>query len=391
MRYLFCMRRRAFTGAGALLLFLGLLPCLWSLDEASYAFSPTWAIVSDSHVRVREGPGVHAKELAAIDKGFIIHLDKRSDRKATVGKLKAWWYHADIIDKPSGIAATDTDGWIFGAYLALVTQGSDAALLKAISAEDEAAVKTLLKTRVNPNARTASWVSGEGESIFTYTSALMMALNADELRIAELLVGAGADVNARVVKPGLNLAVVAVAAQMGYWDLVHLMLGRKAVLTPDVAAAAIAQGNPAELLWTLGHGVSADSGVKYGPYDGNSLLNVALKADKVELARLLFEHGASVNVVANDPSGGKDDSHAEVQLVSMDTYGQSGVAQDVSPDVKAFLEEHYPGPLAAIVLSRPARPGQLAASAAPSAMPYPNAHSVPMSRALRSRSTSCPV
>jgi hypothetical protein len=338
------MRRKAFTGAGALLLFLGLVPCLGGLDEASYVFSPTWAIVNGSHVGVRDGPGIHAKELASIDKGFIIHLDKRSDRKAAVSRLKAWWYHADIIDTPSGPSVADTDGWIFGAYLVLVTQGSDAALLKAISAGEDAAVKRLLKAGVNPNARTASWVNGEGESLFTYTSALTMALNADELRIAELLVGAGADVNARVVKPGLTLPVVAIAAQMGYWDLVHLMLGRKAVLTPDVAAAAIAQGNRTELLWTLGHGVSADSGVKYGPYDGNSLLNVALKADKVELARLLFKHGASVNVVANDMGGGKDDSPSEVQLVSTDTYGQSGVAQDVSPDVKAFLEEHYQDP-----------------------------------------------
>jgi hypothetical protein len=342
MSYLLSMHRSPLSGIAVLFLLAGPFSLLWAAAAATYPFAPTWAIVIDNHVRLRDGPAASAKEIGSLDKDVVVYLDRRSERKASFGKLKDYWYHADMLDAPDGVALPDKDGWIFGASLSLVTKGSDAVLLMAISAGDETEVRRLLKAGANPNARTAAWVSSEGSALLTYSSALTTAIDAGQVPIAQLLVASGADVNARVVEPGLQLSVAAVAAQRGYWDLVHDMVQKKAAPTADVAAAAITQGNRTELLWVLGLGLPASGGVHYGAYDGNSLVNIALKADKVDLAQLLVEHGAVLDIVANDASG-KDDTHGDVQLVSMDSFGQSGVAQDVSPEVKAFLEEHYTG------------------------------------------------
>jgi ankyrin repeat protein len=305
-------------------------------------FAPTWAIVNGTRAVLREGPGADSREVAAVDRGAVVHLDRRSDRKAPDGKLKDWWYHADVLDTADGMPLVDRDGWIFGAFLTLVTRGGDVPLLASVAAGDEPAVKKLLRNGANPNARTAAWVTAEGSAFLAYTSALLTALEADRPTVARLLISAGADVNEKIAKPGLELTVAAVAAQAGYWDLVHEMVKRKAAPTPDIAAAAIAQGNREELLWALGAGVPASGGVRYGPYDGNSLVNVALKSDKVDLARLLVEHGAALNIVAL--IGGESDDAGATRLVSTDTYGPAGVAEDVSPQVKEFLQEHYRPP-----------------------------------------------
>ena len=118
-----------------------------------------------------------------------------------MGHRKDYWYHADVLDTLDGLALPDTEGWIFGAFLSLVTRGSDEALLKAISSGDEATVKKLLKSGANPNARTVSWVTREGSALLTYSSALSTALDAGQVPIAHLLISCGADVNAKVVKP----------------------------------------------------------------------------------------------------------------------------------------------------------------------------------------------
>jgi hypothetical protein len=343
MGYLSLMHGMAPRGSVVLILLAGMFSPLWAAEK-EFPFTPTWAIVSENHVRLREGPALEAREIGSLEKDVVVHLDRRSERKAASGRLKDYWYHADTLNTPEGLALPDKDGWIFGAFLSLVTQGSDAALLKAVSSGDEAAVRKLLKSRANPNARTAAWVNSEGSALLIYSSTLTTAIDAGQVAIAQLLIASGADVNARVVRPGLQLPVAAVAAQMGYWSLVHDMVQKKAVPTADLAAAAITQGNRGELLWVLGLGVPASGGIRYGPFDGNSLVNVALKADKVDMARLLVEHGAVLDIVANDRPGDRDETHPGVQLVSLDSFGQSGVAEDVSPEVKAFLEEFYKTP-----------------------------------------------
>jgi hypothetical protein len=342
MGYLLSMHRAVLRGCVVFLL-AGLHVQLWAAAAPTYPFTPTWAIVNDDRVRLRDGPSVDAKEVGSMDKDIIVHLDRRSERKTAAGRLRDYWYHADVLNTPDGLTLTDKDGWIFGAFLSLVTLGPDESLLKAVSAGDEPLVRKLLKSGANPNARTAAWVSSEGSALFTYTSALTTAIVGGQIPIAQLLISSGADVNAKVVRPGLQLSIGAVAAQLGYWSLVHDMVQKKAIPTADVAAAAIAQGNRIELLWLLGAGVPASGGVRYGPYDGNSLVNVALKAGKVDLARLLVERGAVLDIVASDTPGGKDDAPSQLRLVSMDTFGPSGVAQDVSPEVKQFLEEYYKG------------------------------------------------
>jgi hypothetical protein len=307
-------------------------------------FTPTWAIVNSAHAVLRQGPAADSPGVAAVDKGAVVHLDRRSDRKAPEGRLRDWWYHADILDTSTGMPLVDKDGWIFGGSLSLVTRGADAPLLEAVSEGNEQAVRKLLKGGASPNARTAAWVTAEGSAFLSYTSALLTAIETSHLDIARVLVAAGADVNEKIEKPGLKLTVAAVAAQAEDWDLVHEMVKKKAAPTPDIAAAAIVQGNREELLWALGAGVPASGGVRYGPYDGNSLVNVALKSDKVDLARLLVEHGAAMNVVSSPADQEGEDGRPATRLVNVDEYGPSGVSQDISPEVKTFLEEHYRPP-----------------------------------------------
>ena len=76
-----------------------------------------WALITSSHLRLREGPGTGASVLATLWKGSVLEIVSKTSTKEVVEDEEGFWYQISY----DGLA-----GWVFGTYLELFDSKSAA-------------------------------------------------------------------------------------------------------------------------------------------------------------------------------------------------------------------------------------------------------------------------
>jgi len=76
-----------------------------------------WAVITSSHLRLREGPGVNSPVVATLWKGSVLEIVSKTSTKDTVEEGEDFWYQISY----DGLA-----GWVFGSYLELYDSKSRA-------------------------------------------------------------------------------------------------------------------------------------------------------------------------------------------------------------------------------------------------------------------------
>ena len=67
-----------------------------------------FAIITSSHLRLREEPSIKAKAITTLWKGYVLEIISRSTKKEIVEGHENYWYQINY----DGL-----QGWIFGAYI----------------------------------------------------------------------------------------------------------------------------------------------------------------------------------------------------------------------------------------------------------------------------------
>lgn len=171
--------------------------------------------------------------------------------------------------------------------LAISATAAESPLADAAMRGDNAAVRTLLKEKVNVNA-----AQGDG------STALHWAAYRDDLEMAKLLIAAGADVRAKT-RLG-EMTPLFMAAKNGDAQMVSLMLESKAEVnspnsngtTPLMLAAGSGSVDTVRVLLDRGSDPNAKDST-----NGQTALMFASAAGRAEVVRLLASRGADVNAI----------------------------------------------------------------------------------------------
>lgn len=70
----------------------------------------TWAVITSSHLRLREKPSEKSKAITTLWNGSVIEIVARTGKKVAVEEKSDFWYQ---------ISYGGLQGWVFGAYLEL--------------------------------------------------------------------------------------------------------------------------------------------------------------------------------------------------------------------------------------------------------------------------------
>jgi hypothetical protein len=76
-----------------------------------------WAVITSSHLRLREGPGIGAGVLATLWKGSVLEIVSKTSTKEMAEGEEGFWYQ---------ISFDGLDGWVFGTYIELFDSKNDA-------------------------------------------------------------------------------------------------------------------------------------------------------------------------------------------------------------------------------------------------------------------------
>src|SRR5690349_2237745 len=171
--------------------------------------------------------------------------------------------------------------------LAVAARAADSPLADAAMQGDKAAVRALLKEKVNVNA-----AQGDG------STALHWAAYRDDLELAKLLLAAGADVKAKT-RLG-EMTPLFMAAKNGNPAMVSLLLDAKAEVngatsngtTPLMLAAASGNVDTVKVLVDRGADVNAKDIT-----NGQAAIMFAAAAGRSEVIKLLAARGADVNAI----------------------------------------------------------------------------------------------
>jgi ankyrin repeat protein len=182
--------------------------------------------------------------------------------------------------------------------LTLGVGGAEVTLIDAVKAGNRDAVRALLKAPTAAAAVNTPEADG--------TTALHWAVRADEMEIARLLVGGGANANAA---NRYGLTPLSLAAANANAAMVKLLLdaGADAKATirqgETVLMAAARTGNPEAVALILGRG--ADVHAREQTLGENALMWAAAE-NHPEVVKLLIDSGADVNARSNDIAWTKD-------------------------------------------------------------------------------------
>lgn len=141
---------------------------------------------------------------------------------------------------------------------------------EAILLEDHEAIRILLNHGANPDALVSFWGLTQstprvvGYSTLGRMTALLVAIDVGSLRIVQLLVEGGADVNSRL-DMGVLRSALQRAAGIGDFSIVEFLIGKMALVDLEPA------------------------------YGGGTALQLAAMSGHVGIAAFLIEHGADVN------------------------------------------------------------------------------------------------
>ena len=182
--------------------------------------------------------------------------------------------------------------------LTFAARGAELSLIDVVKAGNREAVGALLKAPTAAAAVNAPEADG--------TTALHWAVRADELDIARLLVGAGADANAA---NRYGLTPLSLAAANANAAMVKLLLeaGADAKATirqgETILMAAARTGNPEAVALILSHG--ADVHAREQTLGENALMWAAAE-NHPEVLKLLVARGADVNARSSNIAWPKD-------------------------------------------------------------------------------------
>ena len=70
----------------------------------------SWAVITSSHLRLRELPSLSARPLTTLWRGNVLEVVSKQNRKESVDGLSDFWYQ---------ISYDGLGGWVFGGYLEL--------------------------------------------------------------------------------------------------------------------------------------------------------------------------------------------------------------------------------------------------------------------------------
>jgi len=77
----------------------------------------SWAVISSSHLRLRERPSVESNAVTTLWKNNVLEIISRDEVKQTVEGHNGYWYR---------VAYDGLQGWVFGAYLELFESEAEA-------------------------------------------------------------------------------------------------------------------------------------------------------------------------------------------------------------------------------------------------------------------------
>ena len=151
-------------------------------------------------------------------------------------------------------------------------------------------------------------------------TALMKAVQANDLARVKDLIAQGADVSALDENQDAPLII---AAYKGYTDIVRLLLEAGADITavdPGMKAtalhAAAYAGRTAAARLLIEHGIDID---KQGPFNGYTALHDAIWQNNVETAEVLINAGANLTIKSNAGEAPLDlaRSHGRQKIVEL--------------------------------------------------------------------------
>jgi ankyrin repeat protein len=179
----------------------------------------------------------------------------------------------------------------------------DSRLSTAAMEGDRAAVQTLLKQDVDVNA-----AQGDG------STALHWAADREDLEMAQMLVKAGANTNAKT-RLG-DITPLLMAAKTGNAAIVDLLLksgaNAKAVsttgTTPLMLAASSGKTDAVKILLNSGVDVNAKD-----IYQGQTALMFAAALNRADVIKVLVDHGADINAISLVPDPVKRNPPARAQ------------------------------------------------------------------------------
>jgi len=77
----------------------------------------SWAVISSSHLRLRERPTVDSNAVTTLWKNNVLEIISRDESRKSVEGMSDYWYK---------VAYDGLQGWVFGAYLELYESESEA-------------------------------------------------------------------------------------------------------------------------------------------------------------------------------------------------------------------------------------------------------------------------
>ena len=109
-----------------LVLLMGISACRQGEQEALQVELPStpvltvrtsWAVISSSHLRLRERPTVDSNAVTTLWKNNVLEIISRDESRKSVEGMSDYWYK---------VAYDGLQGWVFGAYLELYESESEA-------------------------------------------------------------------------------------------------------------------------------------------------------------------------------------------------------------------------------------------------------------------------
>lgn len=77
-----------------------------------------WAVITSSHLRLREQPAVSAQVVTTLWRGYVLEVLSKQDRREEIEGSSDYWYQVRF----GGL-----QGWVFGSYLNFYTSNEAAA------------------------------------------------------------------------------------------------------------------------------------------------------------------------------------------------------------------------------------------------------------------------
>jgi hypothetical protein len=120
------MRKDSFFVFAVMMFLAGLSACRQQEEEPLTLELPStpvlnvrssWAVISSSHLRLRERPSVESSAVTTLWQNNVLEIISRDEKKQEVEGRSDFWYQ---------VAYDGLQGWVFGAYLEMCESEAEA-------------------------------------------------------------------------------------------------------------------------------------------------------------------------------------------------------------------------------------------------------------------------